>query len=96
MAGGALTDSGPAARWTLMAIHPLPSLSSIQRFPAQAVHVLPAKSLLSQHQLPAPCHPKAVTVRKDDAPAAVQAAIDNVAGSSSISAGGGLIQTTSG
>ena len=38
----------------------------------------------------------AVTARKDDAPAAVQAAIDNVAGSSSISACGGLIHTTSG
>jgi len=37
-----------------------------------------------------------VTARKDDASAAVQAAINNVAGSSSISAGGGLIHTTSG
>jgi hypothetical protein len=40
--------------------------------------------------------PGSVTARKDDAPAAVQAAIDNVAGSSSISACGGLIHTTSG
>jgi hypothetical protein len=39
---------------------------------------------------------EAVTASKDDAPAAVQAAMANVAGSSSISAGGGLIQTTSG
>jgi hypothetical protein len=38
----------------------------------------------------------AVTARKDDAPAAVQAAIVNVAVLDSISAGGGLIQTTSG
>jgi hypothetical protein len=38
----------------------------------------------------------AVTARKDDAPAAVQAAIVNVAGLNSSSAGGGLIQTTSG
>jgi hypothetical protein len=37
-----------------------------------------------------------VTARKDDAPAAVQAAIVNVAGLNSSSAGGGLIQTTSG
>ena len=36
-----------------------------------------------------------VTARKDDAPAAVQAAIVNVAVLDSISAGGGLIQTTS-
>jgi len=38
----------------------------------------------------------AVTVRKDDAHAAVQAAIVNVAGLNLSSAGGGLIQTTSG
>jgi hypothetical protein len=37
-----------------------------------------------------------VTARKDDAPAAVQAAIVNVAGLRSSSVGGGLIQTTSG
>jgi len=37
-----------------------------------------------------------VPARKDDVPAADQAAIDNVAGSSSISAGGGLFHTTSG
>jgi hypothetical protein len=37
-----------------------------------------------------------VTARKDDAPAAVQAAIVNVAVLDLISAGGGLIQTTSG
>jgi len=41
-------------------------------------------------------HPSSVTARKDDAPAAVQAAIVNVAGLNSSSAGGGLIQTTSG
>jgi hypothetical protein len=39
---------------------------------------------------------RSVTARKDDAPAAVQAANVNVAGLDSISAGGGLIQTTSG
>ncbi len=39
---------------------------------------------------------KAVTARKDDAPAADQAAMSNVAGWCSISVGGGLIQTTSG
>jgi hypothetical protein len=38
----------------------------------------------------------AVTARKDDAPAADQAAMANVAGWCSISGGGGLIQTTSG
>ena len=37
-----------------------------------------------------------VTAKKDDASAAVQAAIVNVAGLNSSSAGGGLIQTTSG
>lgn len=37
-----------------------------------------------------------VTARKDDAPAAVQAAIANVAGVRPFSGGGGLIQTTSG
>jgi hypothetical protein len=37
-----------------------------------------------------------VTARKDDAPAAVQAAIVNIAGVDSISIDGGLIQTTSG
>lgn len=37
-----------------------------------------------------------VTVRKDDAPAATQAAITNVAGVMSFSEGGGLIHTTSG
>jgi len=37
-----------------------------------------------------------VTARKDDAPADVQAAVVNVAGLNSSSAGGGLIQTTSG
>ena len=37
-----------------------------------------------------------VTARKDDAPAAVQAAIVKVAGAGSISDDGGLIQTTSG
>jgi hypothetical protein len=39
---------------------------------------------------------EAVTARKDDAPAADQAAMSNVAGWCSISVGGGLIQTTSG
>ena len=42
----------------------------------------------SQHQ--------PVTARKDDAPAAVQAAMANVIDLDSISGGGGLIQTTSG
>jgi hypothetical protein len=37
-----------------------------------------------------------VTARKDDAPAAGQAAIANVAGARLLSGGGGLIQTTSG
>jgi hypothetical protein len=37
-----------------------------------------------------------VTARKDDAPAAGQAAINNVAGVTPFSGGGGLIQTTSG
>jgi hypothetical protein len=37
-----------------------------------------------------------VTARKDDAPAAYQAAITNLAGLASFSGGGGLIQTTSG
>lgn len=37
-----------------------------------------------------------VTARKDDAPAAVQAAMANVAGLGASSVGGGLIQTTSG
>jgi hypothetical protein len=37
-----------------------------------------------------------VTLRKDDSPAAVQVAIDNVSGSSSISAGGGLFHTSTG
>ena len=40
--------------------------------------------------------PDTVTASKDDAPAAVQAAIHNVAGLGSGSIGGGLIQTTSG
>ena len=40
--------------------------------------------------------PTTVTASKDDAPAAVQAAIHNVAGLGSSSIGGGLIQTTSG
>jgi hypothetical protein len=39
---------------------------------------------------------RTVTARKDDAPAADQAAMSNVAGWCSISVGGGLIQTTSG
>ena len=39
---------------------------------------------------------RSVTARKDDAPAAVQAAIVTVAGLGSCSVGGGLIQTTSG
>ena len=39
---------------------------------------------------------QAVTARKDDAPAAVQAAIANVAVLAPFSGGGGLIQTTSG
>ncbi len=37
-----------------------------------------------------------VTARKDDAPAAVEAAIADVVGLSSASCGGGLIQITSG
>ena len=40
--------------------------------------------------------PDPVTAKKDDASADVQAAIVNVAGLNSSSAGGGLIQTTSG
>jgi len=43
-----------------------------------------------------PLQASSVTARKDDAPAAVQAAIVNVVGLNSSSAGGGLIQTTSG
>jgi hypothetical protein len=39
---------------------------------------------------------RTVTARKDVVPAAVQAAIVNVADLDSISGGGGLIQTTSG
>jgi len=39
---------------------------------------------------------RSVTARKDDAPAAYQAAITNVADVTSFSGGGGLIQTTSG
>jgi len=38
----------------------------------------------------------AVTARKDDALAAYQAAITNLAGLAAFSGGGGLIQTTSG
>ena len=48
---------------------------------------------------PADCLPVwrvPVTARKDDAPAAFQAAIVTVAGLGSCSVGGGLIQTTSG
>ena len=41
-------------------------------------------------------NPVRATARKDDAPAAVQAAIVKVAGAGSISYDGGLIQTTSG
>jgi len=37
-----------------------------------------------------------VTARKDDAPAADQAAITNVLAVTALSSGGGLIQTTSG
>lgn len=40
--------------------------------------------------------PDPVTARKDDAPAAIQAAIVKVAELSSVSGGGGLIHTTSG
>jgi len=40
--------------------------------------------------------PASVTAKKDDAPAAYQAAITNLAGLMPISGGGGLIQTTSG
>jgi hypothetical protein len=40
--------------------------------------------------------PDAVAVRKDDAPAAGQAAITNIAAVTPFSGGGGLIQTTSG
>ena len=39
---------------------------------------------------------RTVTARKDDASAAIQAAIVNVAELSSVSGGGGLIQTSSG
>ena len=46
--------------------------------------------------LPRTRHPRAVTARKDDAPAAAQAAIVNVAGVDSISVDDGLIQTTPG
>ena len=40
--------------------------------------------------------PAAVTARKDDAPATDQAAITNVLAVTTLSGGGGLIQTTSG
>jgi hypothetical protein len=40
--------------------------------------------------------PASVAVRKDDAPAAGQAAITNIAAVTPFSGGGGLIQTTSG
>ena len=40
--------------------------------------------------------PATVTARKDDAPAAGQAAINNVAAVTPFSCSGGLIQTTSG
>ena len=42
------------------------------------------------------CRAYPVTVRKDDAPAAGEAAMANVAGFRSSSGGGGVIQTTSG
>jgi len=56
------------------------------------------KSVTRQLSANLPCErsPDAVAARKDDAPAAVQAAIVNVAGLNSSSPGGGLIQTTSG
>jgi hypothetical protein len=41
-------------------------------------------------------HPRPVAFRKDDAPAADQAAMANLAGLMSFSGGGGLIQTTPG
>lgn len=55
----------------------------------------------SEHAIPASGigilrRPASVTVRKDDAPAADQAAITNVAGLISVSCGGGLIKTTPG
>jgi hypothetical protein len=64
----------------------LPSL-----FPSQLEAFLVPQEL-SQKQ----CYQCPVTARKDDAPAADQAAMSNVAGWCSISVGGGLIQTTSG
>ena len=51
--------------------------------------------LEKQDQLALRVIPSSVAARKDDAPAAVQAAIANVVGLSSASGSGGLIQTTS-
>jgi hypothetical protein len=47
-------------------------------------------------QTVSPCGTGAVAAKKDDAPAAVQAAMANVTDTDSFSGGGGLIQTTSG
>jgi len=47
----------------------------------------------SFHQI---IHPTSVTARKNDAPAAIQAAMTNLVGLGWASGGGGLIQTTSG
>ena len=53
-------------------------------------------SCSTRSMLPTCIYLISVTARKDDAPAADQAAMSNVAGWCSISVGGGLIQTTSG
>jgi hypothetical protein len=47
-------------------------------------------ALVVRHKIDAP----AVTARKDDAPAADQAAIANVAGLGTFTGGGGLIQAS--
>ena len=63
---------------------------------AQAICMAELWSLQAKVNVGAAVMAPPVTAKKDDASAAVQAAIVNVAGVESISAGGGLIQTTSG
>jgi hypothetical protein len=71
-------------------------INSVVVTSANVHDITPAAQLLHCDEEVVYADAGSVTARKDDAAAAVQAAMANVAGLRSISSGGGLIHTSSG
>jgi IS5 family transposase len=91
--------SDPAMEGALIEVPSMRRFAGIdlvsERIPGETT-ILAFRHLLEKHSLGEQTFAAAVTARIDDAPAADQAFMTNVAGSMAFSGSGGLIQTTSG